>query len=260
MSEHLSVCEFVLQYSAESKSQLDAGLGGDWAMFSIREWPGKKAVGDKAQWQPYDVSGDRKNLKAGRVYHVEANLAASEIRLQVDGAHVATARLPRPLQPGGQFGLFCIGTGEIKISDIKIATVPARAFIVMEYATPFNEIYSEVIKKACKDVGLDPIRADEMYGPGMIIRDISEQILKAQVVIADITPTNPNVFWEVGYAQALSKPLILLAEKGTKLPFDVSGLRTLFYENSIGGRTQFDEGLRRHLSAIVGRPASPTTP
>src|SRR3989339_1093466 len=85
-----------------------------------------------------------------------------------------------------------------------------------------------------------------------LIKDISEQILSSQVIIADVTPPNQNVYFEVGYAYGVGKPIILLAEKGTQLPFDLSAFRTLFYENSIAGKTSFDEGIRRHLNALIG--------
>jgi nucleoside 2-deoxyribosyltransferase len=62
------------------------------------------------------------------------------------------------------------------------------------------------------------------------------EIDPAKVVIAEITVPNQNVFYELGYAHALNKPTILLAEKGRELPFDVHGYRCLFYENSIGGK------------------------
>ena len=53
----------------------------------------------------------------------------------------------------------------------------------------------------------------ESFGPGVIIQDIERQISEAQVVIADITPANSNVYYEVGYAHALQKPTILLRKK-----------------------------------------------
>jgi nucleoside 2-deoxyribosyltransferase len=61
-----------------------------------------------------------------------------------------------------------------------------------------------------------PYRADQVYGPGSIIEDVIRGIETAQIVIAEITPTNENVFYEVGYAHALKKPTILLANKDKK--------------------------------------------
>ncbi len=56
-----------------------------------------------------------------------------------------------------------------------------------------------------------------------------------------------------GYAHALKKPTILVADRDklAKLPFDVSPFRTLFYQNSIGGKKKVEEGLRKYLEAIV---------
>jgi nucleoside 2-deoxyribosyltransferase len=49
--------------------------------------------------------------------------------------------------------------------------------------------------------------------PGWAIEDIKRQIAECRVVIAEITPGNPNVYYEVGYADALNKPLILIADR-----------------------------------------------
>ena len=121
----------------------------------------------------------------------------------------------------------------------------------MQFSSSFDDVYSEVIKKVCLEEGIDVVRIDETMGPGVIVQDITREIREANLVIADISPVNANVFYEVGYAHALNKPTILLAEKATKLPFDVSPFRTLFYENSIGGKTKFEEGLRMHVRASL---------
>jgi hypothetical protein len=73
------------------------------------------------------------------------------------------------------------------------------------------------------------------------------------VVIAEITPVNANVFYELGYAHALGKDTILLAERGKQLPFDVSGYRCIFYDNTIGGKQHVEESLRKHLRNISDR-------
>ena len=128
----------------------------------------------------------------------------------------------------------------------------SRAFVVMQLSAPFTDVYLDVIKSACEDFGIEATRADEIYGPGVIIEDIVEQVSTAQLVIADISVENANVYFEVGYALATKKPIILLAKRGTPLPFDVSGFRVLFYEDSIGGKSRVEEGLRKHLRALLG--------
>ncbi|KKK84342.1 hypothetical protein LCGC14_2784310, partial [marine sediment metagenome] len=63
---------------------------------------------------------------------------------------------------------------------------------------------------------------------------------------------NANVFYELGYAHATGKPTILLADPSEveQLPFDVSGRRCIFYDDSIGGKPKVDTELRRHLESL----------
>jgi hypothetical protein len=248
----LTVAELILHYSVETKAQLAAGLGSDGNAYGIRDWTSAAGSGEPNRWISLDVLGDRMQLRPGQKYAIEASLRGSRVTLSVDGVNVASALLRRVLPERGQVGLFCVASSDVIFRNVRIQMVRSKAFVVMQYSSPFNEIYSDVIKQACKDYGLDPVRADEIQGPGMIVRDITEEILHSQVVIADVTPSNQNVYFEVGYAYGVQKPTILLAEKGAKLPFDLAGFRTLFYENSIAGRAHFDEGIRRHLAAIVG--------
>jgi len=173
--------------------------------------------------------------------------------ISIDGVKVAAASLRAPILVPRQVGLWCLSESPIEIRDFAVAAELPRAFVVMHFAKPFDEVYADVIKDKCKEFGLETVRADEIYGPGFIVHDIVEQILRSQVVIAEITPENPNVYFEVGYALALNKPIVLLARQGTKLPFDVAGLRVLFYEDSIGGKARLQRGLHRHLQAIMGR-------
>jgi nucleoside 2-deoxyribosyltransferase len=126
----------------------------------------------------------------------------------------------------------------------------------MQFSSPYNEVYSHVIKDLCEEFKIDATRADEIYGPGIIIKDVIDRITRSQVVIADISPSNPNVYFEVGYALALGKPIILLAQRRgseSPLPFDLSAFRVLFYDDSIGGKPKLEEGLRSHLSEILGQ-------
>lgn len=87
----------------------------------------------------------------------------------------------------------------------------------------------------------------------MILSDIITSIQNSAVIIADITTDNPNVFYEIGYAHALGKPTILLCDKAlrSKLPFDLSGFRTIFYDNSIGGKRKVEERLESYLQSIA---------
>jgi nucleoside 2-deoxyribosyltransferase len=92
---------------------------------------------------------------------------------------------------------------------------------------------------------------DELAGPGIIFEDIKRPIAEAKIVVAEITAPNQNVFYELGYAHALNKPTILLAQRGKELPFDIRSYRVIFYDDSIGGKPALERNLQKHLEAIL---------
>ncbi|KAA6328711.1 hypothetical protein EZS27_022415 [termite gut metagenome] len=127
------------------------------------------------------------------------------------------------------------------------ATIDKKNTVLTIVATKSNE----VIKPVCEEFKLKCERADENYATSLILQDVINSIINASIIIAEITPDNPNVFYEVGYSHAINKPTILLCDKKRpKLPFDLSGFRTLFYDNSISGKTRVETHLRKYLQNI----------
>jgi nucleoside 2-deoxyribosyltransferase len=108
----------------------------------------------------------------------------------------------------------------------------------MAFQETFETLYKEVIQKQAEAAGFDAHKIDEKPGPGVVFQDMQQAIERAAVVIAEITPRNPNVFYEVGYAHALGKPTILLARRGSELPFDIRSYRVVFYDDTIGGKPE----------------------
>jgi hypothetical protein len=153
--------------------------------------------------------------------------------------------------PGHQVALIASGKTRVTFEQITVRSAKPRAFVATQFSEPFDRIWGQVIKQAVTDADFHPIRLDEIVGPNPILADIKQHVAEAAVVIAEITPRNPNVFYEIGYADALHKPLILLAQKGTPLPFDISGYRTIFYEDVIGGEVLLTEKLKSHLKVIL---------
>jgi hypothetical protein len=148
-----------------------------------------------------------------------------------------------------QAGIWCQNESPIVISGFKVNPQRYRAFVVIPFSHPYEEIYHEVTKVVCDEFELDAVTADDTYSSGLIIADVVSQIRESRIVIADVTALNPNVFYEIGFAHAIGKPTILLAEKDTRLPFDISGFRHLLYENTISGKARIEERLRNHLKA-----------
>lgn len=245
-----SACELLVSYNQNPQHFIAAGLGGEpYALFSVREFGGPRTKGQG--WWDYNVTGDRSALHVGERYHIEARFYGAMVSLLINGVFVGSSEVTSPLGRYRQVGLFCKGDHLITIRDFMVESIKPKAFIVMQLGNEYEDIYRDVVKEVCKDYEVKPMRADEVAGPGLIIADIAREISSSQIVIADITPINPNVYLEVGYSIALKKPMILLAKKGTKLPFDVAGFRVLFYEDTIGGKSLLEEGLRKHLDAIL---------
>jgi hypothetical protein len=236
-----SCADIVLHYNPKNQYTLNAGLTYQ-NLFAIRHF--------YTSWTYHASTGATDSIEVGKFYHLQVSLKGSTVTLESDGVEVLKTTLPFPL-PQSQVGLFCVNQTDIEFRNFKIERVRPKAFVVMQFSSPYNEVYSEVLRSVCEKEGIDVLRIDEKSGPGLIIKDIMDAILDSKLVIADISPLNANVFYELGVAHALNKPTILIAEKETKLPFDVSPFRTLFYENSIGGKRKLEEGLSRHIHASL---------
>lgn len=85
---------------------------------------------------------------------------------------------------------------------------PDRCFVMMPFADSFSAIY-RLIQRVCTEQGLTCQRADEDVKPGKITSKIYDAVAEAGIIIADMTGRNPNVFYEMGLAHAISDNVIL---------------------------------------------------
>lgn len=168
----------------------------------------------------------------------------------VDGVQVADHLLNQPVS-GNQLGLFAWGDQRVDFSSLSATPRQPQVFVAMQFGQPFDTLYQEVIQPGASNLGLEVLRIDEMAGPGIIFEDIKNQIAESKIVIAEITAPNQNVFYELGYAHALNKPTILLAQRGKELPFDIRSYRVIFYDNSIGGKPALEKNLKKHLESVL---------
>ena len=96
-----------------------------------------------------------------------------------------------------------------------------------------DNIYEYLIKPACEEAGFEPIRADDTSKANMIMVDVLHKILECDIAICDLSSRNPNVFYELGFRQAFNKRTVLIKDSKTMMPFDISGIRTLPYSESL---------------------------
>jgi hypothetical protein len=107
------------------------------------------------------------------------------------------------------------------------------AFVLMPFETSFDDIYSVGIKPAAEAAGYVAQRVDEQIFTETILSRIYRQIETADIIIADMSGRNANVFYEVGYAHAKNKLCTLLTQKADDIPFDLRHHRHLVYGDSI---------------------------
>lgn len=136
------------------------------------------------------------------------------------------------------------------------APPPPRApyvFVLMPFSEEWSANVKDAIDQACQEVarqfaGLTWERADDITQPGRITDQIVSAIERADVLIADITGTNANVLFELGYGDALKKPTIVLNQHIERTPFDIKDWRQIVY--STGDLA----GLRQTLVDFLAGP------
>ncbi|HJR80766.1 MAG TPA: tetratricopeptide repeat-containing protein [Anaerolineales bacterium] len=117
--------------------------------------------------------------------------------------------------------------------------VRPHAFVIMPFGKKkgvdgaiydFNAIYSQLIKPALERAGFEPFRADEETASGDILTDMFQELLLADLCIADMSIDNANVFYELGIRHAFRKRGVVHIQAGRAyMPFDVFNVRTTPY-------------------------------
>lgn len=139
--------------------------------------------------------------------------------------------------------------------------VPREVFVLMPFGPDWSPTVYGMVRRATAslasaDLEIDCYRADDIVAPGKITDQITGAIETADAIVADITGTNPNVMWELGYAQALDKPVVILNQDITDSPFDLRDWRQVPYD--LATLDTDEHRVADHLREALGLP--PTKP
>ena len=107
----------------------------------------------------------------------------------------------------------------------------ATCFVIQPFdGGPFDERYDDTLDPAIRGAGLEPYRVDRDPGAMVPIADIESGIRNAAVCLADITIDNPNVWFELGFAIAARRPVVLISQKSRQhYPFDIQHRSVIEY-------------------------------
>jgi hypothetical protein len=134
-----------------------------------------------------------------------------------------------------------------------------RTFVLMPFGSQNDQLYNRVIKPSVEAAipGMECRRADEISLSGSILRDIVCGIAQADVIVADLTNRNANVFYELGIAHSLCGKTVMLS-RAKKFPFDVLVYRIVRYDLTAGGLDKLGESLKKAVREI-GNSTSPVS-
>jgi hypothetical protein len=125
-------------------------------------------------------------------------------------------------------------------------------FVLMPFAKESDDLYQFGIKACCTEAGTYCERVDETYFEEGVVSRIYNQISKADIIVAEMTGRNPNVFYEVGYAHALGKRVILLTATAQDIPFDLTQYSHIIH----GGRiVDLKAELKKRIEWCIAHPA-----
>lgn len=126
-------------------------------------------------------------------------------------------------------------------------------FVMQPFVPPLGDYYEKIYRPAIEKTGLRAVRADaEIFATGKIMDQVWHGINAARVLVAELTTRNPNVFYELGLAHAMKKPVVLVSAKEEDVPFDLQHIRVIYYDMSdpFWGNKLIEKVAENILSAI----------
>lgn len=129
-----------------------------------------------------------------------------------------------------------------------------KGFVIMPFGADFDDLYEKIYAPVIRKVGLEPLRADEIYDNRPIIQDIQNSIHNAKIILADVTGRNPNVNYELGAAHALNKEVIILTANSQDVPSDYRHIKYIEYNrHDIDWNKKLSDAIEKTLHTVLNR-------
>jgi hypothetical protein len=136
--------------------------------------------------------------------------------------------------------------------NVSIRYDPRSAFVLMPFADRFRDVYEIGLKPTLEHFGFSCVRADEiLHSREIICRSVCQPIQEANLVIAELTGQNPNVYYELGLCHGFEKDIVMLVQNIEDVPFDLRAMNIITYSRV----AELIEKLRAHLVALTGKVA-----
>lgn len=197
---------------------------------------------------------------AGEELHYALNDAlVAFVQSRPSGMQVIDTGLAQSLKDVVGFSLTGTRDANVPGAEVYLPGLPQAAnasvadiAILMPFKDQRRAVFEKALRPASVEAGLTCMRADEFYGSKHIVSEIFSLIKNARLVVSDISGLNPNVMYETGIAHAIGRPVLLIAERGTKIPFDVQHLRRIEYTRGGAGLSKL-AGMLQSAFADVKR-------
>ena len=119
-----------------------------------------------------------------------------------------------------------------------------RAFVIMPFTDEFRPVYEDVIRRAAVEADWESLRIDESVETGTIASQYIREIFSADLVVAEVSAPNPNVFYELGLLHALGKETLIVKPPGVEVPSDFVRTEYIDYDRKAAPK------LRRYLDQM----------
>lgn len=182
-------------------------------------------------------SGFTKEARSSADTHDVQLLELSDLQQRVHGRERALHKFEKELE-------------EAQIQSLKKVDRPKRIFVIMPFSKEFDDVYLLGVREVAEKLGLVAERADDIEHNEQILDIIQNNIRTCDIVIADTTHQNPNVFYEIGFSHAVKVPTVLISRSGQKMPFDLKAMNHIFYETIV----ELRERLASRLGSMLGEP------